>query len=227
MLWSERFVRDHKRQTDRAIHRAFAQLASDPSVLETFQELLCCVRKRAVRLFEAPVFDGRHLGVEALVNLSRFQDAHIRPASGWAGTASSWRPVVSSLARQLICRYDVPSFLASCWYAADMDADKKRGWFVSHSRGISFRALDLPIMMTRKMEHIFLRSHTHLLMEHAMRRAELLALGASGEMVRAVMSTRVATDLRHGEFWRTVWMFLIAHAGEMDPVQIAPMIDYI
>lgn len=227
MSWSERFVRDHKRQTDCAIHRACAQLASDPPVFEKFDEMLSCARKRAVRLFEAPVSDGRHPGIDALVNLSRFRGAHIRPAIDWAGTSSSWRPAVSSLAHHLVCDYKVPVFLASSWYATDSAADKKRGWFVAHSRGVAFRSLNLPIVMTRKMERIFLASQDHLPIEHAIRKAELLALGAPAKIVKAVMSTRLATNLRHSEFWRTFWMFLIANAGDVDTTQIGPMIDYI
>jgi hypothetical protein len=60
-----------------------------------------------------------------------------------------------------------------------------------------------------------------------MRRAELLALGACDELVRAVLATNLATDLRHGEFWRTVWMFLIANTRAIDPAQVGPMIDFI
>jgi hypothetical protein len=120
------------------------------------------------------------------------------------GTSSSWRPAVSSLAHHLICEYRVPVFLSFSWYATDSAADKKRGWFISHSRGASFRSLNLPIVMTRKMEHIFLASPDHLPIEHAIRRAELLALGTPTDFVKAIMSTRLATDLRHGEFWRTV-----------------------
>ena len=37
----------------------------------------------------------------------------------------------------------------------------------------------------------------------------------------------MATDLRDGEFWRTVWLFLIANASDFEPGQIAPMVDYI
>jgi hypothetical protein len=107
MSWSERYVQDHKRRTDCAVHRACAQLASDPPTFETFQELLTCSRKRAPCLFEAPVFDGRHPGIDALVNLSRFRAAHIRPAIEWAGTSSSWRLAVSSMAHHLVCDYQV------------------------------------------------------------------------------------------------------------------------
>jgi hypothetical protein len=227
MSWSERYVQDHKRRTDCAIHRACAQLASDPPTFKKFQEMLTCARKLAPRLFEAPVSDGHHLGIEALLNLSRFRGAHIRSAIDWAGTSSSWRPAVSSLAHHLICDYKVPLFLAPCWYSTDLAADRKRGWFVAHSRGSSFRSLDLPMVMTRKMEHIFLASQDHLPIEQAMRRAELLALGAPAEFMKAIMSTRLATDLRHSEFWRTVWMFLIENARDVDPMQIGPMIDYL
>jgi hypothetical protein len=81
--------------------------------------------------------------------------------------------------------------------------------------------------MTRRMEHLFLASQDHMSIEHAMRRAELLGLGASVETVKAIMATHRATDLRDSDFWRTVWLFLIANASELDPLQIGPIIDYI
>jgi len=228
MSRSERSVRYHKQQIDCAIRRAYARLAPDASAMARFQELLHCVRNRAAGLLEAPVLSGYHPGVEALVNLSRFGSAHIRSAAEWPGTASSWRRAVSSLAHHLICKYEVPVFLASSWYSSEgVAADKKRGWFVAHSRGISFRSLDLPIVMTRKMEHIFLASRDHLPIENAIRRAELIALGGTTEFVHAVLSTRLGTDLSNGEFWRTVWIFLIANVSIIDPTQIGPMIDFI
>ena len=228
MSWSERSVRYHKRQTDCALRHAYARFATDAPGVAIFDELLHYVRNRAPRLLEAPVVNGHHPGVEALVNLSRFGRARIRPVAEWAGTTSSWRLAVSSLAHHLVCKYEVPVFLASSWYSTeDVAADKKRGWFVAYGRGASFRSLDLPIVITRKMEHIFLASHDHLAIEHALRRAELLALGAPGEFVQAVLSTRLAIDLSNGEFWRTVWIFLVANASIVEPAQIGPMIDFI
>ncbi len=228
MSWSERSVQYHKRQTDCAIRHAYARLATDAPAVAKFLELLHYARNRAARLLEAPILNGHHPGVEALVNLSRFGSAHIRAAAEWSGTTSSWRLAVWSLAHYLVCKYEVPVFLASSWYSSeDATADKKRGWFVAHARGASFRSLNLPIVMTRRMERIFLASHDHLEVEHAIRRAELLALGAPAEFVKAVLSTRLATDLSNSTFWRTVWSFLIANAGIIDPAQIGPMIDFI
>jgi hypothetical protein len=227
MTWSERIVRGHRRRTDYAIHDAFVKLATDAAALETFEEILYCVRKRAPRLFDAPVLNGHHAGVDALVNLSRFRNEHLRKITQWLGSVSSWRPAVSSLARHLICEYDVPSFLSSAWWANDLYAHAKRGWFVAHSRGASFRSLHLPIALTRRMEHIFLKSQDHMPIEYAMRRAELLALGMPPTLVKAILNTRLATDLRHGEFWRTFWLFLLEHADDVDPAQIGPLIDYV
>jgi hypothetical protein len=115
---AEHFVRHHKLQTDRAISRAYVRLAADPRASATFQELLEIVRHRAPRLIEAPIVNGEHPGVEALVNLSRFQNVYLRSTRCWPGTSKSWRPAVSSLAQHLICKYAVAPFLAAAWYEA-------------------------------------------------------------------------------------------------------------
>jgi len=227
MSWSERYVQDHRRRTDRAIHSACEHLASDPPTFAKFQEMLTRARTRAPRLFEASIANGRHSGIDALVHLARFRDAHIRCATRWPGTSSTWRPAVSSLAHHMTSSYRVPAFMASAWYAGDAFGDMKRAWVIAHSRGASFRSLNLPIVMTRKMERIFLDSQDHLALEAALRRAELIALGVPADFVNAILSTRLATDLQNGEFWRTVWIFFIAHVREIEPAQIGPMIDYI
>jgi hypothetical protein len=135
--------------------------------------------------------------------------------------------VVTSLAQHLIARYPVPVFLAGVWYAADEFGDSKREWFLDHSRGSSFRSLNLPIRMTRRMEHIFLGSSDHFSIEYAMRRAELIGLGADVPLLTAVLAARPALNLHYGDFWRTVWHFLITHKREIDADQVAPLIDFL
>ena len=58
---AERFVRHHRRQTDRAISQAYARLATDALATATFHELLRCARNRAVRLLNGPVVNGHLL----------------------------------------------------------------------------------------------------------------------------------------------------------------------
>lgn len=228
MSSAECFVRHLKRQTDRAISAAFVRLAGDPSAQACFSELLHCARRRAPRLLEAPVLDSRHDGIETLVNLARFRDAHIRTIGTWPGSPESWRAVVTSLAQHLIAKYPVPVFLAGVWYGTDDEfSHSKREWFVAHSRGSSFRSLNLPIRMTRRMEHIFLASGDHFSIEYAMRRAELIGLGADVPLVTAVLAARPALNLNHSDFWRTAWHFLITHKREIDADQVAPLIDFL
>ena len=225
---AERSVRHHKRETDRAISEAYARLSTDPLARATLTDLIHCVRMRAAGILAAPLENGDHPGIEALINLSRFATAHVRPIADWPGSDASWQRTIASLAQHLVGKYPVPPFLAASWYATDdASAERKREWFVVHAGGASFRSLDLPMRMTRRMEHIFLKSHDHLEIDYAMRRAELLGLGAPDELVDAVLATALARDLRNGEFWRTVWLFLVANARAIDPAQAGPIIDFI
>jgi PcfJ-like protein len=225
---AEAFVRHHKRQTDRAISQAYSRLAGDPLARATFSTLLGCVRKRSVRILAGPPADGHHPGVEALLHLARFRTAHVRSISSWDGCEQSWRRGISSLAMHLAARYEVPRFLGSAWCAGDgAHGDAKRRWFIAHGGGARFRSLDLPVRMTKRMEQLFLASADHFTIEYALRRAELLALGARDDLADAVLATRLAGDLTNSDFWRTVWMFLIAHAGEIALDRVGPIVDFI
>jgi PcfJ-like protein len=225
---AERSVRHGKLRTDRAISQAYMRLATDVRGRATFNELLRCIRDRSPRLLDAPVVDGCHLGVNALVNLARFSDAYVRTIEDWAGSSASWRGGVNSLAQHLLAEYRIPAFLSAAWFATDDQyAEATRRWFIAHGAGASFRSLALPIRLTRKMEYIFLGSRDHFGIEYALRRAELLGLGADQRLTGAVLATRPALDLDNGEFWRTVWLFLIGNAGSIDNAQVGPIIDFV
>jgi hypothetical protein len=225
---AERSVRHGKLRTDRAISQAYIRLAADVRARATFSELLRCIRDRSPRLLDAPVLDGRHLGVEALVNLARFADAYVGTIEDWTGSSASWRGGINSLAQHLLSEYRIPAFFSAAWFASgDRYAEAKRQWFVAHAAGASFRSLTLPIRLTRKMEHIFLGSRDHFGIEYALRRAELLGLGAEQQLTDAILATRPALDLDNGGFWRSVWLFLIAHSGSIDGTQVGPIIDFV
>jgi hypothetical protein len=224
----EGFVRHHKRQTDRAISQAYVRLAASGPARRTFTELLGCVRQRSASILAAPVAGGRHPGVEALFNLARFANVHVRRPADWPGSPASFAGAAASLAQHLAGRYPVPRFLAAAWYSPDGPySEAKRRWFVAHAAGVSFRSLDLPIRMTRRMEHIFLGSPDHLGIEAALRRAELLALGATEALIDAVLAARTGAALAHGSFWRAAWVFLAAHAEAIDLAQVGPIMDFL
>lgn len=228
MSSAERFVRHHKLRTDHAISQAYGRLATNAVARTVFSTLLFCVRKRAPSVLVAPCADGYHPGVEALVNLSRSSHDYVRQIADWDGSDRSWRVAVDSLAQHLVAKYPVPSFLTSAWYLPDdAESERKRRWFIIHGSGRSFRSMDVPIKMTRRMEDIFLQSRDHMDINTAMRRAELIGLGISENLVAPILSTAVARNLQHADFWRTMWHFLRANADEIDPAQVAPMIDFV
>jgi hypothetical protein len=222
------FVRHQKRQTDRAISRAYVCLSAHSLVRARFGELLDGVRTRSPAILAAPVAKGRHLGVEAIYNLARFAGSHLRSMADWAGSDAAWQGSIRCLAQHLVARYPVPGFLASAWYALDDSfAEAKRRWYVAHARGARFRSLDLPARMTRRMEHVFLGSNDDMGIEYALRRAELVGLGAAKDLREAILVSRLGTDLSHGEFWRTVLRFLVLHTRSIPNAQVSPLIDFL
>jgi hypothetical protein len=93
---AERSVHHGKLRIDRAISQAYIHLAADVRTCATFNQLLRCIRDRSPRLLDAPVIDGRHLGVEALVNAP-----DTRPPKRWntgpAERPSVWLEVISGI----------------------------------------------------------------------------------------------------------------------------------
>jgi hypothetical protein len=224
---SHHFARHHRLQVDRCVSLAYARLAGEPA-REVFDQLLQATRARAPRILEAPVRAAGHAGVEALVQLARIAPSFRCSAEDWGGSGASWQGGVHTLAQHLLCAHPVPAFLGAAWYATDDPfADAKRRWFVAHGAGASLRSLDLPIRLTRRMEHLALGAPAHVSIEHALRHAELLGLGAPPALAYAVLSARPAQDLRHGAFWRSAWHFLIANAGAVPLDQVGPVVDFL
>jgi hypothetical protein len=214
-----RFASHAKVLVDHAVKRAYAALGA--AERSSFDELLAAVRARTT-IRVCPTV------VEALRNVARFAPNHVRPLSEWRGDRGSIYPVIDSLVQHLLARHRVPRFLASVWYGdANGWADAKRRWFIAHAAGMRFRDLDLPVPMSRQMESLFLRSPDHLSVEAAMRRAELLWLGAKDDLLKAVLATRLGSDLANGLFWRTVMQSFVRWSDRLDPGAVGPIVDFV
>jgi len=210
------------------VSQAFADLDHDPCAVALFGELHIAARERSTLLDNPLVDRSRHFQVEALRNLANFHPYRVRRVRDWPGARGSMYRIVRSLAHHLLGRFRVPPFLDLVWFGGESPYElRKRGWVVAHARGARFRGLDLPMLMTRRMEHLFLTSPDHLPFEAAMRRAELLTLGAGPGLVDAVLTTRLGRDLSHGTFWRTAVTFLVRHRRGLDLEQVGPIIGYL
>lgn len=166
--------------------------------------------------------------IVALRNLALYAPHFAHSPEHWEGSREAPRAILSSLAAFVFGDYPMPSFLGSVWFGdLSKEAKKQRTWVVEHAKGKSFRSLDLPFSMTRRMEHLFLRSPTHLSLHQAMRQCELLSLGASPELVRAVLATHLGEDLSHGAFWRTVMAFFVRVGDDLSLDDVGPIVDYL
>src|SRR5262245_46616038 len=175
----------------------------------------------------APPVDGRHLGALALANMSRFADRFVREPETWTGARGSLPGTVASLAQHLFGKYHVPRFLAKAWYATDERGEIKREWYAAHGRGSSFRSIAPELRMTRAMEDAFLKTPDHLEIEAGLRRAELVALGADPPLTEAVMSTLLAVEMDHSDFWRSFLLLIIGARSKLELHQVGPMVDFL
>jgi hypothetical protein len=128
--------------------------------------------------------------------------------------------IVHAFTQHVFGTYPTPRFLASAWFT---DNALHQRWFIAIAQGASLRSLNLPIALTRRMGHLFLATPDHYSIVHALRRAELLALGASPALVTAVLATRLGSDLSD---WRRRLTWL-ACVEDLDLDQVGPIIDFL
>ena len=217
--------RAEKLRVDRALSRVYASHRHEAPFLRAFDALTLEVRRRSPLL--RPVLrPAVHDPVEALSSLASFHGEFLRPLTTWRPRGASVLELVDSLAAHLLARYPTPRFLASVWFGPD-DAERReqRRWVIAHARGAPFRRAGLPLVMTRRMEHEFLRTPDHLGLVAAMRRAEVLVLGGSRALAESVVATRLGRDLAHATFWTGVVRFLVRHESAIGPSAVAAIVE--
>ncbi|MGC4119917.1 MAG: PcfJ domain-containing protein [Myxococcales bacterium] len=222
---TQSFGRHGRRLFDAALRCALRSFAS-PQSRDSFERLVRVARERSSLLGWAPGPRQRLVQLEALVNLASWQGEHLREPERWEGACGHPLAVVASLAAHLLAAHPAPRFLASAWLGGDERAAWRR-WYTQHVRGQPFRSLALPMPMTRRMEHLFLHSPDHLAVDHALRRAEVLALGGSAELAGRVLDTRLAHVFEPADFWRRTLEWLVRWEDEIDPAQIGPIVDFL
>jgi hypothetical protein len=224
---TESFHRHTRRRVDAATRHVFTSLASRPAVRGAFARLRVLASERSDLLRALPPRLGAYPPLEALRNLAGFhRDITGDPATCPGATGHPLR-VVDSLARHLLGRYPGPRFLASVWFGAGSARERvRREWFVAQARGRPLRTLALPIVMTRRMRHVFLGTPDHLSLDHGFRRAEVIGLGGDPTLAAAVIATRLGHDFAHRAFWRGVIEWLVACGDDLDLAQVRPFVEY-
>ena len=140
--------------------------------------------------------------------------------SGLLALFASWLPA----RHHLLTHYRVPGFMDSAWdLAAGPEAFRQQSWFIRLGRGTAVRALNLPLVLTRSMEHYVRQAPDHYT---ALRYGETRGLGGSEELGCEIDIGSLGQRIEHADFWRTVLSFFVAHP-EMKLEHVNPIVDFI
>ncbi|MBY0227782.1 MAG: PcfJ domain-containing protein [Gemmataceae bacterium] len=222
------FRRSAQRRLDDSIRAARALLAPKGGALPAYERLLAHVRARTslLRPSDRPGGDRTPFN-RGLAALSLYHADWLRPVEAWRSAARNPWPLFSSLAQHLLARCPVPACMASAWL--DPPTGRKspqQDWFRHLGRGMDLRTAGLPLRLTRAMARLFWEAPHHYPVIAAVRWAQVLGLGGSKELARAVVGTRLGKTLENEEFWETVLRFFVSHP-ELALEQVGPVVDFL
>jgi len=214
---------------------AFKWIEGDEGAIDAFRRLLLRLDRyqdlhRVRRLCRAG--GSYRNSVRGLAPLAHHHRRWIRPPECWSTTVQrDGHPQgidqFGDLARHLLSRYQVPTFMDEVWFlGAGEEAVQRQEWFIHIGSGGSVRDLDLPVKLTRRMAHQFMMGRNRDSIAHNLRWAQVVGTGGDQQMARTILSTRLGRHLDHDEFWCTVVLFLASNPL-IDPAQVGPMIDYV
>jgi len=217
---------------DAAIKAALDQMDHHVHSRAAFLRLLDSVRGHT-SLLKPTLRRGTPGWVAPLFLLNRLRNlaircSHwIRPCETWQPSANSIRPALRSLAAHLLTHYPVPGFMDSAWDLPDgPEAFRQQSWFIRLGRGASFRSLNVPLILTRRMEHYLRQAPDHLPIFQALRYCETRGIGGGELLAREIALGRLGQRIERPDFWRTVLRFFVAYP-EMEIEHVNPIVDFI
>jgi hypothetical protein len=123
--------------------------------------------------------------------------------------------------------YPVPGFMDSVWdLGQGPEGFRQQAWYIRLGRGASVRELDVPLPLTRRMEHFVRRAPDHYTVAQALRYGEVRGLGGSEPSAREIVNGFLGRRIEHAAFWRTVIWFFVKQR-DMPIEHVNPIVDFI
>jgi hypothetical protein len=217
---------------DFEIKSALDEFCGHPERRAAFLRLLTCVRAHTSLLKPttgkgAPAWSAPVFLIRRLKNLALRQHHWLRPCETWQPAVESLRLAFRSLAQHLLTRYPVPGFLDSVWdLPAGAEGFRQQAWYIRLGRGASFRSLNLPVVLTRNMEHFVRQASDGYTVSQALRYGEIRGMGGTEALARELVIGRLGKTVEEPAFWRTVLLFFLAHT-EVKLEHVNPIVDFI
>jgi hypothetical protein len=186
------------------------------------------LERHGERLLEAQERWGGNPFMAGLLNLARQKRYWVRPVEEWRPSSRSAERQFSQLARHLLAKYPVPEFMDSVLLGrCPRDAEH---WFRHIGQGGSIRtAPSMPLPLTKRMAHQFLRAPDGSTVVQALRWGQVTALGGSPRLAHAVNATELGSDLweRPQEEWLLTVLQWLVNQPMLDPAHVQPIVSYV
>ena len=164
MFYRDRLRKDRaKRSLDAAIRQTLTAIGRNLGVKQAFIRLLLHVQGCADLLRRTPL--GGHPScaqaehfLTGLVGLSHHHADWLREIEAWKPTDTSPSRQFGSLARHLLARCPVPTFMDRAWFQEPSKTSRQQQkWFKHLGLGYGIRGTDIPIRLTKRMAAPFHR----------------------------------------------------------------------
>ncbi|OJJ18843.1 hypothetical protein BKI52_25055 [marine bacterium AO1-C] len=169
----------------------------------------------------------------ALSNAYRYAKYWIRDPKDWEPTielprGASWREASNFLLKDLLQflfgHYSVPMFMNQAWKTGNKQTIE---WYLHLVNGHNIRkAKDLPVSLTKKMAHHFLESPVEYSVYQALYYGQIIALGGSMALFKALMVAKLDQVTQDTAFWLELIQFLINHPDFLENHQVGPLVDF-
>ena len=162
--------------------------------------------------------------IQGIAALANHHESWLRSVETWKVKKHNRGRQFSELARHLLAAYEVPFFMDSVWFNGNVT---HQNWFKHIGTGQNIRtASDMPVPLTKKMAHYFLKAPRHYTIAEALRWGQVHALGGDKYLADALRGTRLTETFSNDDFWINVIRFFIANPM-LDVSHVNPIIDYI
>ena len=164
--------------------------------------------------------------IDALIAVHRCRRAWKRPLDQWRPVSHNREKQFLSLVRHLLTCYGVPRFFGSVWFRTDPSAARYQKWYVDVGNGCNPGQGPVPVPVTKRVAHYFLKAPDSYSIEQAVRFGQIMTCGGSLRLCNAVIETRLGSDFSNDEFWQSVIRFFVRNP-DLDLSQVGPIVDFL
>jgi hypothetical protein len=173
---------------------------------------------------------GRQPGtawIDGVIALAQHSDTWTQTPETWSPTGRLHSVQFSALARHLLARYPIPTFMDAVFFVPDpLEAARQQEWFKHMGRGGNIRTADTPVLLSKKMAHHLQEAPPAYTPLQAMRWGQACGFGCNRAQTEALCASFLGKSAADEDFWQTVVQF-IGRCPLLPPEKIKPIVNYI